>query len=251
MPLQDQLRELFHLDQQVRGLRTRLDAAQRRLKIQKTKAEQIQRQMQELASQYKQAQAAAGNFETEVKQAEQRVNKLREQMNTVTSNKEYSALLVEVNTLKLEKGKVEEKALEQMTKADLLKQEVVELDAKLTEQNKLVAAAEAEVKESRDEVGARLDEAQSQRDAAATTIPPEVKVTFDRLLEAHDGEAMANIIEENRRAMEYTCGGCYIQVPVELVNALSTRPDEMILCPSCKRILYIDKELKGALAGKK
>lgn len=251
MSLQEQLHQFFLLDQQIRGLRTRLDAATRRLKIQQTKIDQLARQRQELTDQLRQVQAAASGFELESKRIEERVARLREQMNTAKSNKEYSAMLVEVSTLKNDKSKVEDQALEQMAKADLLKQEVSEVEAKVAEQQKLVAGAEAEVQESKAEVGDRLNELTAQRNAAAAELPPDVLAVFERLADANDGEAMAGVIEESRRNMEYTCGGCYMQIPVERVNALITRPSDLTVCPSCGRILYMDEQLKSSMTASK
>ncbi len=247
MTLQQKLHELFLLDQQVRGLRTRLDAATRRLKAQQTKLEQLQRQRKELGDQLRQVQAAAAGFELQVKAMDERVEKLRGQMNNVTNNKEYSAMLVEVNTLKLEKSKVEEQALEQMGKVDLVKQEVAEIEAKIAEQTKMAGGARAEVESARAEVGQRLDEATKSRSAAAASVPADALAAFERQANAHDGEAMAGVIEENRRLMEYTCGGCYMAIPAERVNCLFTRPEEIVGCPNCGRLLFLDEQFKESM----
>lgn len=247
MSLQDQLKELFLLDKQVRGLRTRLDAATRRTELQKNKRDQLKQKNAELADQLKQSQAQANSLESQAKEKDQQITRHREQMNAVHSNKEYSALLVEVSTLKNDKGKLEDQALEQMTEVDAIKQQQGDLQDKIQQQEKLVRQAQDEVDAARAEVGDKLDEVTADRDRAAAEVPEDVLSAFDRLAEAYDGQAMAEVEEQDRRRMEYTCGGCYISLPVEHVNSLMLKPNEVVTCPNCHRILYIAEDLKSAL----
>lgn len=250
MSVQEKLRSLFLLDSQLRGIRSRLDAAINRLGKQKGKLEQLERQRSELAEQLKQNQVKSASLEMQVAEVDARVTTLRTQMNSVKNNKEYSALLIEVNTLKLEKGKVEEQTLEQMSKVEQLKQEATDLDARAAEQAKLVGVAESEVAQCRAELGQQLDDLTARRNQAEQEVPPEARAIFNKLCDIHEGEALAVVGEESRRHMEYTCGGCYMLLPVERVNALMRRPDDVICCPSCGRILYMEEELKASFTAK-
>ena len=214
------------------------------------KLEQLQQQHDELTDHFRHVQARAANLESESKDLEQRIDKQRDQMNTVKTNKEYSALLVEVNTLKIEKGKLEEQALEELGRVDELRGEIDELEQKIAEQRKLVEGAAHDVQAARDAVGDKLDEATAQRNEAAGKIPEAALKTFEKLAEDYDGEAMAAIVEQDRKRMEYTCDGCFTILPFECVNAAITRADEVVVCPNCDRILYMDKELKADLSAK-
>ncbi len=247
MSLQEKLHKLFLLDQQMRGLRTRLDAGERRLAAQNRKLTQFETQLAELQAQSQQAQTRVRTLEGEVAVLDQRLARLREQINTITSNKEYSAALVEVSTLKQEKARIEEQALEHMTRVEELAGRIAEVAAQRDEQGKLVEAAHKEVQTAREEVGDRLDAVTAQRKEAAGMIPGEVLRTFDRLIAQHDGEAMSPITEENRRRKEYHCGGCFLLVPVERLNLLMRGGEEIVTCPSCGRILYLESALGEAL----
>jgi len=249
--LQEKLYDLFMLDQQVRGLRTRLDAATRRLTLQDKKLDQLRQQQAELTDQSKHAQAEVSTLEHQASDAEERVAKLREQMNSVRNNKEYSAMLVEVNTLKDEKGKVEDQALGKMASVDDLKQRLTDVETQVESQTKLVEAAKTEVQSAKDEVGVQLEDATAKRDAAAAVIPPDVLTTFERLADHYDGETMGQIEEQDRRRREYTCGGCYMELPIERVNAVMVKPDELVTCSSCNRFLFIKQELKEELGAVK
>lgn len=246
MSLQEQLIELSELDAHLRGLRSRVDAGQRRHNALTAKHSQLSQQHAELTEQHKHAQARALSLESEAAGVEQRVTKLRDQMNAVTTNKEYQALLVEVNTLKLEKGKTEDEALTQMQMVDEMKSRLDDLAAQLEEQQKLMGGAAKEVADALAEVKERLEETQQKRDAAAEEIPEDVMKVYLHNLES-TGEPIGVVEEEDRKRMEYICSGCYMQIPIERINTLLTNRDQMVTCASCGRILVITDELRDAL----
>ena len=137
MTLQENLYKLYLLDKQVRGLQSRLDSSTRRLTAQTAKLDQLHQQREELQTLLKQTKAKATSLESQSQDSEQRIEKLRQQMQTVTNNKEYSAVLLEVNTLKEEKSKLEDEALEQLSEVDRFNGELDELATQLTEKRKI------------------------------------------------------------------------------------------------------------------
>ncbi|MFK7788009.1 MAG: zinc ribbon domain-containing protein [Phycisphaeraceae bacterium] len=251
LPLQDQLYSYFELDQRVRAMRSRLDGATRRRDAQQHKLGQLKQAATELEQQLKTAKAHAATLESEADAIETRIISQRDKMNNVTSNKEYSALLVEVNTLKADKSKIDDAQLESMGKADTVGAEFDELSAKVEAQTKLVANATKEVTEATEEVGGKLEELEVERDAAGAPLSDAIRKTFDRLSHTYDGEAMAEIGEQDRRRMEYTCGGCYTLLRVESGNKLITKPDELTTCGTCHRSLYVASEVRESLAASK
>ncbi len=247
MSLQEKLLRLFTLEQKVRGLQGRSNAAAARLRVQQAKLKQYNQQRVELTEQVRLVTVKASSLEGQLKDVDLRVTKLRDQMNKVTNNKEYAALLLEVNTLKADKGKVEEQALEQMAKVDALKVELGAIEAKVVEQTKLVAVAENDLKTAQEAVAGELEPALVERDAAQNDLPAPARATFNRQLEIHDGEPMAPIVEESRKHMEYSCGGCYLAIPAERVNSLMVH-DKIACCTNCGRILYMEKELRASFS---
>ncbi len=250
LTLQAKLNELFLRDQHLRGLRARLDAAGRRQAAQHKKLEQLQRQHDELKEETKRLQAKAANLEQDAAAAEEKVDRYRSQMNAVKTNKEYSALLVEVNTLKIEKKKIEDVVFEQMAKVEELQERLAVADGKVVEQQKLVDVAGKEVADARAEVGDRLHEVTAERDAAASALPPEVVTLFDKLCYEHDGEAVADIEVQDYRRKEYTCGGCFIALPIERISASVGKPNVITQCPNCRRILRVPDAMREKMQPK-
>ena len=241
-----QMYDLVLLDQKIRGLSGRLDAASRRLSIQQDKITQLRQQHAEMGEQLKHAQVKVTELEKQTVEIDERIKRYREQMNTVNNNKEYSALLIEANTLKNEKGRAEEQTLEQMTQVEEMQQELSGLAHRVEEQQKLVAVAESEAEACRIEVGETLDKLTQERNEAQQQLPSKMRLTFDRLVRLHDGDAVASVVEENRRTREYSCGGCYLAIPVETVSTLMSG-DDIVVCTNCNRMLVLDQDLKTSL----
>ncbi|MCC5830299.1 MAG: hypothetical protein JJU36_12710 [Phycisphaeraceae bacterium] len=245
MTIHERLMKLFLLDKQVRGLESRLDQAMRRQKAVTQRWEEYNRQKESLLHQQKESRVKASAAEVEAQEIAAKENKLREQMNSVKNNREYSALLVEVSTLKNSRGKIEEQALEFMTRAEEFNDSIAEIEGRIADQRTLVDAAERDTEAARAEVGQRLSELREQRDEAGGQIPPELLKTFQRLSDAYDGEAMASIEEVNKRRREYSCNGCFMQVPLERVSVLFSGAEQVVSCPSCGRLLYHESAASG------
>jgi hypothetical protein len=62
-----------------------------------------------------------------------------------------------------------------------------------------------------------------------------------------DGEAMSAISKPDRRREEYVCTACNMDLVVDVYNKLHSR-DELVFCPSCRRILYIPDDLPPEVA---
>ncbi len=61
---------------------------------------------------------------------------------------------------------------------------------------------------------------------------------------------MSAISKPDRRREEYLCTACNMNLVTDVYNKLHSR-DELVFCPSCRRILYIPDDLPPELAVKK
>ena len=88
------------------------------------------------------------------------------------------------------------------------------------------------------------------RDAAAAALPGKALMAFERLAEHDEGDAMSAIAKPDRRREEYLCTACNMDLVTDVYNKLHSR-DDLVFCPSCRRILYIPADLPPELAVKK
>ena len=249
MTVTAKLLSLYRVDQQLNGLQSRLRAAERYLAAQEKQLSDLKDQARSLQSQIRQLEAAEHNDEVEAKGMDERIATLRERMNNAKTSKEHSAFLTEINTLKADKGLIEERAIETLNKLDELRVRLAELTAQVLEREKVREIARTDRDRKETEIRGSLEELKGLRQEAIRDVPGGALAIYEERLAKHDPEeVMASVDEQDRRNMEYTCGNCYTHLPIEPVNRLLKRSDELIACPACQVILYIEEDLRDSIS---
>lgn len=250
MSLMENLLKLYQVDAQVRGLRTRLNSATRYYEAQTRQLDEIAQRLEELRTRKRHVQAKVANLETEGSTLDQQMEKFRGDLNSAVTNKQYSAVLTELNTVKTARGRLDDAILAEMEQTEEIDKEIEEVGRQLAERAKICDVAEAQVKDRTEEVGSRLTELEAERKVAAASVPGPARAVFDEMADVYDGEAMANVEEIDRRHREYACGACNLHLPFEQVVTLMSPTSELVRCPACGRILFMKEEVRGALAPK-
>jgi len=241
---------LYKVDCQVRSLRSRVDSAERYLKQQDRTLQDLEAKKAALDGQSRQLQATIANDENESRSIDERIKSLRDKLNNATSNKEYSALLTEVNTLKADKDGVDERILESMTRHEEILSAIAEIDTETAERVKVRSVAKSDRDQRAADVKDRLTELESERSTAAGDVPPQALAKFEEEVEFREDDVMAPISEHSRKHMEYACGSCQVLLPFESVNRLLGNGD-LTFCGNCGAILFIEDELRAVVTGKK
>jgi len=243
MSLTARLYRYFQYQQQIASLTGRVEQAETYLRVQQRKLDELEEQKASLDQRRRHLAAAIGNLETEIAGFEQRMDHARTQMNSARTNKEYTALLSELNTFKADKEKVEEEVLGLMGQVDEIKAKIAELDGLLAERTKIRDVAAAQLEERRQAVSERLAELEAAASEAASEIPSDAMRRYEEAARLNDGEAMAEILELDARRHEYACGACHMTLPMETFSAVFGGQG-IALCTSCHRLLYIGSELR-------
>jgi len=249
MGLIDQLLTLYRVDSQVRGLRTRVENAERYLAVQDRLLAQIRGEQAESQLHIRQKEASAANLETERESLTARIEKLREELNSSTTSKQYAAVQNEMKVLKEKADELDTEALEILEEIEVARTALEELDSKADERATIQVKATEELEQRRNDVGERLNELEDERAQAASHIPDTILEIFDKVADDTEGETMTEVREVSRRHREYACGACSEELPFDSVVRLTNSDKEVVQCRGCFRILYLAESLKGELAG--
>ncbi|MFG0257288.1 MAG: zinc ribbon domain-containing protein [Phycisphaerales bacterium JB043] len=252
MTVTEKLLRLHQVDAQLRGLQHRIGSAQRYLQQQEHQLTSIGEQRDAVDAQLRQLKATIHNDESEVAQFDEKIAKLREQLNTAQTSKEYSAFLSEINTFKADKSLIEERTIEHMTQLEELEASLARLNESHEQRVGIRDVAQKELTQRQSDAADRIEELTKEREVAASDVPGHALKIFDEIADRFDADepVMAALEEHSRRSMEYACGSCQTMVPVELVSRLLGRGD-LTLCVSCGSILYLDSTLKESMMAKK
>jgi len=230
--------KLQSVENRLRAAKAKLARSRRSVIIQENQVRSLQSALEAKKEELQLTKVQSDRLELELKTRDNEVSKLRAALNTAKSNKEYAAVLTQLNTTRADNSKIESQILELMKamEADEVECENIrkQIEAQKQQLEQTRKAADASAVEHEAEIG----KIQAEWDEVARSIPPEPLKVFNRVAETYDGEAVVQIDEQEGRAGGYSCGGCFMGITAESVNLLMTR-DELIRCPNCTRILVL------------
>lgn len=236
----DALHRLQEVELQIAEIREGINRKARAVTRHQAKIAEINTKITAQQAAIRHDQMEADRLDLDVKSHEADIAKLRAALNVSKTNKEYSAVLTQLNTNKADNGKVEERVLTILTQIDVKKKEMAALhDERAAEEGRL-AESQAAVKAVEDASRDRLNRLQAERDAASAAVPKAALDIFNRISQKLDGEAMAHVIRTNPKRAEFACSGCNMAINIEQVNSIMSR-DEAVTCKVCGRILYLDE----------
>jgi predicted nucleic acid-binding Zn-ribbon protein len=241
MSVTAKLLSVFRVDQQLRGLKSRLNVAEKFLAEQEKLLKDLDTKNGAAAAELKQLKTTIAGEEGEAAALDARMATLRERMNNSKTNKEYSAFVTELTTLKTRKEEIEKAEMGEMEKVEGLQKKADEYAAARAERVTIITAAKKDRDAKAAEIKDRVAELQAQRDKAAAEVPAGDLKILEEMIGKLGDEAMSPVEVVDRRAHEWSCTSCQMTLPVELVNNLSM--GKMARCISCKCILYTEEDV--------
>ncbi|MEX0655334.1 MAG: C4-type zinc ribbon domain-containing protein [Phycisphaeraceae bacterium] len=245
MTQRNELLALYRIDQQMHGLESRFAEARRDALVEQKATASLHAERAELTEQVQKARAKVSADDKELAEFDARMADCRRRMHVSKSNKEYQALLLEVDSLRSQKRAFEEAALAHLAETEKREARLARLADALDEQQRREQMAEKRLARLHEEHGHRIEQLRAQRQDAAEQVSTSDRALYDRLFDNCDGEPFAAIEEQDRRSLDYSCSGCFLQVPVERVSQLLSGT-ELTQCPNCTRLLFIDEELHAS-----
>jgi len=172
--------------------------------------------------------------EKEIEAEKEKVKKIQAKLYEVKTNKEYQALLKEIELAKESNDKTEEEVLVLMEQIEEIKKDMEGATKELTKKEAEAAVERKKLDGELKSVDAVLSDLKKTRDALLALVDDELKSTYTTLLERRDGLAVVNV-------KNGVCLGCFMNIPPQLFIE-ATRNRQLILCPSCNRIFYFIEE---------
>ncbi|NQU76167.1 MAG: hypothetical protein HQ546_07640 [Planctomycetes bacterium] len=224
--------DLAHVRRRLRSKENAVGAARR-------KVEELTAQQKALHEQFVRRQSETDGIELERASREEEIVRLRSVLNHAKTNKEYSAILTQMNTYKADNSKLEDEILKIMEGVDSVKAEAEKVATQIEiEQRHLDEVAQSSAQEVT-KLNTLMADLKERRKLAVRDVDLDAMRVFERMAEARDGRAMARIEVVDAKSGQYSCGGCYMSLAAEHYSALLSK-DEIRRCDSCGCILYIE-----------
>lgn len=174
---------------------------------------------------------ARKEHERVVQDLETKRSKYKGQLMEVKTNKEYTAMLHEIETVEREIRAREDLVLEEMEKAEGLAQDVKREEAafKLVEQGARTERGELDAREAR--LSADAGRLRSERETLLVSVPEDARTLYQRVAKLR-GTGVAE-------ARDGECQTCHMKLRLQVWVEL--RQNETLLqCDSCSRILFYE-----------
>jgi predicted nucleic acid-binding Zn-ribbon protein len=228
--------ELQKIDLDLKSIKEDRDRIPKELKRldekQKIEKEKIQKEKEKIESLEKERRQKEGHLNLE----QDKIKRTEGRMFEVKTNKEYQALLGEIDTLKEKKGLAEEEILQ-------LLDEIDELKKKLLSREKEVAITLGKIEGERKKIQERMGHSEvlwkrqmERREVLSKQINSTLFKLYNTLKEKRQGVGVVSVKDE-------TCQGCFVNIPPQMFIEVQ-RNNQRIQCPNCNRILYWDGDGK-------
>jgi hypothetical protein len=225
------LQELQALDTRIAGLERKLEAIPGRLEAIRDGLQQARGAVDAIRAKLDATRKEIRSKEKDVEYQVAQRRKGEAKLYEVKTNKEYSAVLAEIETMKVEKARLEEEILALMELQERLGREIVEAEARLRPQEAEARAQEQAATEELRALETDLEVARLERASLGRDIPRDLLAQYTRLLRARGGLAVA-LVGQNG-----ICSGCRVTLTPQRFQEVR-QSSQFFLCESCGRFLY-------------
>ncbi len=170
------------------------------------------------------------DLETEVKDLKVQIGKYKRQLNEVKTNKEYTALLHEIEESQRRIDTFEEAIIAEMLAADDVEEEIKAALHRQGQEEEVLKKEKIILDEKLKETEARFAALDKEREALLPRIPREQIRLYEAIYQKKGGTALSPVTGD-------FCAMCHMRVRPQMLNEIRDRA-KVILCEACGRILY-------------
>lgn len=225
-----QLIQLQALDLQIQDLTRRRNDFPRQIESLDSEIKNAAKSLSTLQGQMEYLRKERRRLEGEVEVLSGKLSKYKDQLMAVKTNKEYTAVLTEIETCNKEITSKEDEVLAIMEKMES-QEKAMEADKHgFASKQDEVKKRRAELSQQIDALDVQLQALQSDRSRLLEGVSSALLNEYKRIAGARKGVALAE-------ARDYSCQVCHVRLRPQMFNEVK-KNEQIITCESCNRILY-------------
>ncbi len=175
-------------------------------------------------------------LENDVEVLRQRLSKYKGQLMSVKTNKEYQAMLHEIEMTEQAISQAEDRILERMIADDDLDKQAREAENELARKQQELDLKRKELDDFVASTANELQRLEKERQELEAALPAELLAMYHRIATARNGLALAPV-------RDHSCQACHVMLRPQLLNDVKAN-QRIIRCESCNRILYYGDTVK-------
>jgi uncharacterized protein len=170
------------------------------------------------------------DLENDVKDLKGQIGKYKRQLNEVKTNKEYTALLHEIEETQHKVDALEEGIIAEMLAADDVEEEIKAALHRQGAEEDVLKKEKVVLDEKLRETEARFAALSRDREALVPRVPREQLRLYEAISQKKGGTALSPVTGD-------FCAMCHMRVRPQMLNEIRDKT-KVILCEACGRILY-------------
>ncbi len=224
-----QFGHLHSLHVRLKDILDQLAKGPRQIKVRQTRIAEAEQQLGLREQELKDARSAVDRKNLDLKSKEAHLHDLQGKLNTASSNREYDIIKGQMEADRVAKAVLEDEILEWLDRVDARTQDVAAAKKQIADLNEELKAYSADFEVKSVELRDREKHLRAKISEVETIIPSELKVQYQRLVEAYGAEAMAS--SENGM-----CNQCFVSLTPQ--NRVQMNSGKLMICSVCGRLLY-------------
>ncbi len=226
----EKLIELQDIDSKLRDLNELLGDLPSKVDELNQQEESIKKSLEEKKERLKVIEVESHKSEVRTAEINDKVNKLKDQLFLVTNNKQYDAIMHEIDHLKEERTTLDSESLAILEEKESLTESVENMDKELGDLSDDLIVRREKLEVAISESAVEKSSLEAQRNEQISGIDDSTFSVYNRVSEARDGLAVVNL-------SGYACGGCGAKVPMQKVTEIRANTATH-RCDVCGRFLY-------------
>lgn len=170
--------------------------------------------------------------EKDLEEEVDRVKKAEARVLEIKTNKEYQAVLKEIDNAKKLNRQREEEILDILEKLEESQKQITRGEKELEEKRKEKERQVTDLRQKESSFEQEMAGKVQQKEQKEKEIPPELLSRYRMLAEKRQGIAVARVVQG-------VCQACHMNLRPQLYIDLQ-KQDSLILCPNCSRMLFWD-----------
>lgn len=225
----DLLVKLQQKDETLGRLRKQIHEGPQQIKEHERKVADLEENLKGDQKRIEEAKKIQRQYEAEVEDGIARIKKSKSRLMSIKSNKEYQALLKEIEDTESANAEKEDKILDCMEEMERLNRILEGKKKDLSATRDRLEAEKRVIDTDVMQAQEQLSETEKRRENMARIIDRKLLARYEKIKARSGGIAVALV--ENA-----TCGGCHLNIPPQMYNELQ-RGDSLKFCPHCDRII--------------
>ena len=179
---------------------------------------------------YNELKARHTESENKIKKLNDGMVKTKERMLEVKNNKEYQAMLKEIEIAESSRGDIETLIISILEELDKLSILVKKDDETLKQSRNEYEQEKKIIEDDLNTIDADVVDWEKKRIDLQKSVSDDLLARYEKIKKRNKGVGVISV-------WKAVCNGCHMNIPPQLYNELQ-KSNELLSCPNCNRIMY-------------